>query len=125
MPTCLFDGILRQPTWLLIWVGWLIIVNTACLFFLKRTEARWVLAAWIANGLFMTTLCELNGYNRLLGLSHIVFWTPLVIYLFKRREKFANFGLCARWLWAVILTNILSLVIDYLDVIRYLLGERG
>lgn len=118
---CLLEGILDQPAWLLAWIGWMVAVNTACLFFLKRIEARWVLAAWIANAVFMTALCELNGYNRLLGLSHLVFWTPLVIYLFRRRAGFGDLGLAGGWLWTVILTNSASLVVDVIDVIRYFL----
>jgi hypothetical protein len=117
--------ILAEPLYLQIWIFWFIVINTACIFFLRHVEARWVLAAWIVNVLFMTTLFELNGYNRLLGLSHVVCWTPLLVYLHRRRSSLAGERLFDGWVRTVFATNFISLVIDYLDVIRYLLGDRA
>lgn len=70
-------------------------------------------------------LFELNGFNRLLGLSHVIWWTPLVLYLLRRlsgTEFSSPFG---RWVRVLIATNGLSLVVDYIDVMRYILGDRS
>lgn len=121
----LFRGILAEPTHLLLWISWLIAVNSAAVFFLSRIEARWVLGAWVLNALLMTALAELNGYNRLLGLSHVLLWTPLLVCLWRRRERYAGGTPAERWIRIVFVTNLVSLVVDVLDVGRYLVGSVG
>ena len=118
--------ILAEPLYLQVWVFWLIVINTACIFFLREVEARWVLLAWIGNVFTMTYLFEVNGYNRLLGLSHVIWWTPLLLYLHRRRPSISGDSLYDGWVRALFVTNLISLVIDYLDVGRYLLqGDTG
>lgn len=119
----LFAGILAEPLYLLLWVFWLIVVNSAALLFLDRIEARVVLGAWLVNIVLMTVLAEINGYNRFLGLSHVLTWTPLLLYLWKRRSQMMGTSLAERWLRVLFATNALSLVVDYFDVGRYLLGK--
>ena len=117
--------LLAEPLYLQIWVFWLVVINTACIFFLREVEARWVLLAWIGNVVLTTFLFETNGYNKLLSLSHIVWWTPLLIYLHRRRQQLSGDSLYEGWLRALLVTNLVSLVIDYTDVVRYFLGGDG
>lgn len=125
MPSVLMEGINSMPLYWKAWVYWMMLLNTASVVFCwKHVEARFVLGAWIPNGIFMTLLAEQVDYTRILGLSHVIFWTPLVIYLLMRRTKFdwaTGYGL---WLYILILTNSASLAIDYVDVIRYIAGDR-
>lgn len=114
--------IMAEPLWLQAWVYWMMLINTAALVFLRHREARWVMVAWVCNVITMTLLYEMVGYVRLLGLSHVIWWTPLVLWLFTRREQFPN-GAVRNWLWIVLLTNTASLVIDYIDVVRYFMGD--
>lgn len=114
--------IMAEPIWLQAWVGWMMLLNTAALLFLKHKQAKVVLAVWVGNVITMAVLYEMVGYVRLLGLSHVIWWTPLVIYLFRQRKQFPT-GAGATWLWIVLLTNSASLVIDYLDVLRYFMGD--
>ena len=121
----MFDYILLEPTWLLVWVFWMGTINSLALVFLKHRPARWVLAAFLGNLVFMTVLFEMNGYNRLLGLSHVIFWTPLLVYLFRIRNNLPQVGVFVAWVKLLFLTNVISLLVDYSDVVRYLLGERS
>ena len=116
------DYIAQEPIWLQAWIYWMVVVNTASFLFLKQIEARWVLAAWIGNLIFMILLYENVGYVRLLGLSHVIFWTPLLVYLFRRRDKLS--GATGVWLRILMATLALSLVVDYVDVARYVMGDR-
>jgi hypothetical protein len=120
----MLEQIAREPFWLQAWIYWMVFVNSASLLFVRRAEARFVLLAWVANLVTMDRLFEAFGYTRILGLAHVICWTPLVIYLFRRRAGFGEgaFGGWARWL---LLTNAVSLAIDYVDVARWALGERG
>lgn len=114
--------IMAEPLWLQGWVFWMMILNTAALFFLGTREGKVVLACWIGNIITMSVLYEMVGYVRLLGLSHVIWWTPLVIYLFRRRDSFPA-GVVTTWLWILLATNSASLVIDYIDVVRYFMGD--
>ncbi len=118
-------AIMAQPLWLQAWVGWMVLVNFGgAVVFIKRPEAKWVLAAIISAALFMEYLFGQFGYQRILGLAHVVFWTPLMIYLWARRSQWALSSLSGKWLAVVFVTDLTSLVIDYIDVVRYLMGER-
>lgn len=114
--------IMSEPLWLQAWVYWMMVLNSAALLFLRYPQGKAVLAAWVGNIITMSILFEMVGYVRLLGLSHVIWWTPLVIYLFRSRASFPA-GLAATWLWVLLITNSASLVVDYIDVLRYLMGD--
>ena len=120
----LIGELLQQPWWLLIWLTWLGFVNVASIAFWSEVEARWVLSAFVGAFLLMTALYELNGFNRFLGLGHVVFWTPLMFYLYQRLSNVIGPRLFETWLRILLATNGVSLVIDYVDVLRYLMGDR-
>lgn len=116
--------ILNQEAWLVAWVFWMIVLNTASLLFAWRhREARWVLLAWIVNGPLMSYLFQTYGFVRLLGLSHVIVWTPLLLYLWPRWGGFEPRTPFGAWARVLVLTNTASLVIDYVDVIRYFAGD--
>lgn len=121
----MMEHILRYPLWLQAWIAWMGLVNSAAVVFLRHVQARWALAAFVGAALLMQTLYTLNGFNRLLGLGHVVFWTPLVVYLARQRPRLEPGSAVRVWVTILLVTNVTSLVVDYIDVIRYLLGERG
>lgn len=122
----MMQDIAREGPLLQSWVYWMIALNTAAiLFVIHRVEARWVLAAWIANLFLMGFLYETYGYTRILGLSHVVLWTPLLVYLWRRRSHFDSASWGGRYLWLVSVTILVSLVFDYVDLVRYFLGDQA
>lgn len=122
----LFAHIQNAPVHWYLWMNMLGLFNFGAVIFARHDiRARWVVAAMIGNIIFMTLLFKQFGYSRILGLSHIVFWTPLIIYLWRKRESFMSHLWATRWLYAVIIVNTLSLLIDYTDVIRFIAGERA
>ncbi|RME43076.1 MAG: hypothetical protein D6795_20015 [Deltaproteobacteria bacterium] len=123
-PLTFFGHVFEQPVGLILWLFWLAAVNTLSLVFLRHREGRWVLAAWVGNILFMSCLYSIVGYTRLLGLSHVLFWTPLVVFLARRLTHLDPGSRFGRWIVVLLSTNTISLLIDYIDVVRYLLGDR-
>ena len=131
-PATLSDAIALQPTWLKIWVGILVATNLASvLFLLKRVDGkirpRWealaILLSFLAAGTFMEWLYEQYGYVRLLGLAHLVFWTPIYIWIFnRRRELVGTYPVFGKYILFYLLINGISLLIDAVDVIRYFTG---
>lgn len=124
--TVLFGGLRRMAWPWRLWVGLLAFLNLiAPLAFLHRPDAQWTLAAIAVAGVCMITLAQIQGFTRLLGLGHI-WWVPLIWYLIDR-GALSDPGLNREWfvLWrdAVVAANALSLVIDTVDVARFLTGH--
>ena len=93
------------------------------LFFLGRLEAKLVLGAFVASIVFFSILTARFGFTRLLGLGHLA-WIPLLMYLSTRLDAVPGVELFGIWMRALIVLNGVSLVIDTVDVVRYVVGAR-
>jgi hypothetical protein len=108
----LIFGIVVLPLLLLIWKQ-------------TRLTAIITVAASFIAGVGVSWLYDKFGYVKLLGLPHIILWTPLVVYLYGqiRREDMPQWP--KRIMVAVLAVFVVSLVFDYVDAVRYILGETG
>ena len=117
-------GILQMPLPWQLWSLLLITVNLIVpLFFLSYLEAQVVVVTFITNLLLMTVLTARYGFTRIVGLGHI-FWIPLLFFLGLRQNELLGNDLFGIWMTVLITLNATSLVIDAVDVIRYLARER-
>jgi hypothetical protein len=117
----LFAELSAQPAPLSYWLNWMGFVNLLLplAFVWRHWEARVVIAAFLLNALFMALLYEQMGYGKHLGLAHVVFWTPLVLWLVTRFEATqARSALFASYVLVLVATNTISLGIDYADVFQ-------
>ncbi len=120
-----FKAMLQMPRLWIAWVGLLMAVNmVAPIFFLATLEGKVVLGTMMASAVLMMFIFAHKGFVRLLGLGHIL-WIPLIVWLLGRTNLEAPATLFEQWVLAVIAVNGLSLVIDAVDVFRYLRGERA
>ena len=71
----------------------------------------------------MIWIYDQQGFVRLLGIGH-VFWLPMLAWLFMEMPVEPEPGALTAWLWCLIVCTSISLVIDTLDVGRYLAGDR-
>ena len=116
----LLDYIQQEPLWIQVWINWLVLINLGGIVFAwSRAEPRWVVAAFLCSAIFMNYLFGIHGYQKILGASHIIFWTPLLVYLYLRRNEIGRYGVTAFYLGAVFATNLMSLLVDFVDVARY------
>ena len=131
-PSTLGDAIATEPAWLQGWVMLLIATHLAAIFFIvARKDGRWlvqsepivIVASFVLAGFFMSWLYQQAGYVRLLGLAHLVFWTPAYIWILTRRKAIAYQSLFGKYLFLYLVVAGTSLVIDTVDVFRYLLGD--
>ena len=115
--------------WILVWFYWLgysLILTPVILAFSRATrrDAVIVLLTNISVVASMGWLYERIGYVRLLGIVHVILWTPLFVYLFARAKN-GEMNLPFRLvIWLFVATLAVSLAFDYVDVVRYLLGDR-
>ncbi len=94
------------------------------LFYIQTLEAQLAIAAFFAGAIVQSTLHSRLGFVRLLGLGHI-FWIPLVIWFGFRLGEVGVDSPFGIWLASLVLLNSVSLVIDVVDVIRFVSGERS
>ncbi len=141
------DHIALQPALVQNWIQFMGLVNMAALpffvvglgrglwsmrgpdgaFKLHYWEGMVMLVAAAISSAFMDYLFAEYGYVRLLGLAHVIFWTPAVLWLASRLKTGAIplrtiFG---AYIALLVAANATSLVIDFADVARYLLGDTG
>jgi hypothetical protein len=107
-----------------VWIITVMVVNLGSLYFVRAVEGRVVLGAAVLGLFIMSAIYWRLGFVRLLGLGHIL-WIPMVPWLWTRLDKFTFLDNELRlWILAVIVLNSLSLVLDVMDVVRYIKGER-
>ena len=126
----LSEAIATQAIWIQIWVGWIAVINIATLAALLITPALRrdgivVGVAFLANYLLMNWLYGQFGYVRLLGLSHILVWTPLALYLIFALRSDRLIGWVRRLTQVFVLSMGVSLVFDTVDVARWIMGEQA
>ncbi len=118
-------GLMSLPMPWPVWLGLLVAVNVAGpIYFFEAFEAKVVLAAFLASAALMTAIFAAKGFVRLLGIGHI-FWIPMVPWLWTRFDQVEPDNLIGYWMIAVVAMNGISLIIDAIDVLRYIRGERN
>ena len=114
-----------QTVWLY-WMSFAIAITPLVLIFSKATRLDAVIVFLTNLAMFvgMAWIYEQMGYVRMMGIVHVILWTPLFVYLFLRAKNGEMPLLCRLVMWMFAATLAVSLVFDYTDVVRYLLGER-
>ena len=117
-------GMMRMRIHWQLWLLLLMAVNVAIPFlFVGRLEAQLVLGTMVVNVILMTLLTGLTGFSRLVGLGHFP-WFLLLYLLWTQLDQLPADDFFGIWIRALIFLNALSLVIDTVDVARYVAGER-
>lgn len=112
------------PLWVQIWtMGILVPVNLASILFIGEADGGWIAFLAIAGiAPNLPVMVIQRGFSRLMAFSHVVFWTPLVIWLILFRPQGAqSYQL---YLLLLIAADLISLGFDYGDVVRWWRGER-
>ncbi len=115
-----------QPQWVQVWLNILAgVLILSVPFSFVRLEARWILLGFVLGAIGVLGLYSQAGYSRLLGLGHIVAWTPLLAYLIARRKDWrVRTTWAGKWILAAVTVITISLAFDYADLARWLAGER-
>ncbi len=119
----LLKGVFSFKLFWQIWIGCLVLTNGILpLFFIQTLEAKIVLLSLLIAGVIQVGIASWLGFVRLLGLGHILTWTPLIWFLCTRMSNLTE--ATHTWVFALVLINSISLVIDVVDVTRFMLGDR-
>tara|TARA_B110000444_G_scaffold252260_1_gene281291 strand:+ start:1162 stop:1563 length:402 start_codon:yes stop_codon:yes gene_type:complete len=121
-----------EPLWLQAWIMLLVIANLAAIpFVLTKVEGAWrfrkeclaIVVSFMVAGMQMNWMYSTFGYVRLLGLAHLIAWTPAFVYVLMRRKELDMSMVFAKYLHFYLVVAGISLAIDFVDVVRYLLGD--
>ena len=127
------EHIAAGPAWISWWINWIGVINIAAVVFFARwregrlrfghIEAVYILAALVAVIVAIEILFRQFGYTRILGLSHVLIWTPLAIYLWRRLSLHPRNTVFGIYLRVLLVTIVVALAFDYADVVRFLTGD--
>ena len=117
------DYIAALPQWVQLWMNWMLIVlGIGSLgFSIFRVEARWLFLAFFTSIVATMALGMTIGWNGLWGGTHLLFWTPAVIYLWRRLPGIDTNSIYGIWYLLALATMIVALVFDAKDVAQYLM----
>lgn len=123
------QAIAMQPDWVQYWLyvlifGIVILPLSLLIWRQTRLTAILTIAASVLAGFGVSWLYSRLGYVKLLGLPHIILWTPLAYYLWTQIKRVDMPIWPRRIMMAVLGVFLISLVFDYVDAARYILGER-
>lgn len=119
--------------WVRAWLFFLNFVLLGSLFFLSDPAGRWILLAYLAAGpLLLGIMHRQRGLTRVLGIAHLVPWTPLTVYLALRlttarlgpQITAAETPLLFAYVLLVLVTVGVCLAFDAYDLARWIRGER-
>ncbi len=117
-------GLMSLPMPWPVWLGLLVAVNVAGpIYFFEALEAKVAIAAFLASAALMMAIFAAKGFVRLLGIGHI-FWVPMVPWMWIRFDRIEPGDPIGYWMIAVVAMNGISLIIDAIDVARYVTGDR-
>ena len=106
-----------------LWVGILCMVNmVGGLIFIRTMEGKLALVCLLFASLIMWVIFTQKGFVRLLGLGHLIAWTPQMVFYIQSVGNTA--GWFQYWIISVLFVNGVSMVIDFVDVVRYSLGDK-
>ncbi|HFB55467.1 MAG TPA: hypothetical protein ENJ46_06035 [Hellea balneolensis] len=116
------------PAWVFYWVNFMgLLFMLSIPFSFKRVEARWIaLATLVLAPVIMAIIYSKFGYQRILGLGHVLGWSPIMYYLWKRKDQWrVGETLSGKWIALTFAVMCISMVMDVSDVVRFMMGARG
>ncbi len=115
-PLIFFRDLLRQPAWIPLWVSWLAGVNLFSAYFWSEPVARVVLVVFLASATLMMLLYARFGFEKILGLGHVL-WLPLLPFLLaSMRDAHGSFR---AYLYTLCASIAISLAFDVTDVWKH------
>lgn len=120
-PFRFFVELIHQPAWVTAWVFYLMFINAASIGFWHEPLAKLIFIIFMVSAALMLSLYSRFGYEKILGLGHIL-WIPLLIYLIVQIPIFE--GGFRLYLVVLAVSIAISLAFDIVDVWKYFTRQR-
>lgn len=121
-PFIFFIELMQQPVWIPVWVFFLMIINVASVAFWNELLAKVIFVTFMLSVMLMMGLYSRFGFEKILGMGHIL-WIPLLVYVLMEiptaRDTFKSY------LIILSISIAISLVFDIVDVWKYFTGRKS
>lgn len=114
-----------------LWMNWMLaIFALSILFVWKHIQARWALGTLILTGICGYFLWTMTKNVHLLGIVHLILWTPMAYYLWhsvlskKSRPYMREYKFFFLWAAVLFATIVISLLFDVRDIYLVLTGAK-
>lgn len=122
----LWHSIRALPLWVKLWMLFLGPINVCTIFFLDEPYGIWI-AILAYGGMIPLGIIAViqRGLSKAGSIPHVIAWTPLVIALaWWLAESGPNNPTYNAFLTVLLVANLISLIFDYIDSIKWLRGAR-
>lgn len=120
-PLRFFVELMKQPVWVTVWVFFLIVINVASLGFWHEPVAKLIFITFIISVILMMGLYSKYGFEKILGLGHIL-WIPLLVYVLMQIPAVEFPFRSYLFVFSVLIA--ISLVFDIIDVWKYFRSRK-
>ena len=121
-PFKFFIELMQQSVWIPIWVLLLMIVNVASVGFWNEPLAKVIFVTFMLSAMLMMGLYSRFGFEKILGMGHIL-WIPLLVYVLMEiptaRDTFKGY------LIILSISIAVSLVFDIVDAWKYFTSRKS
>jgi len=109
------------PLWVNVWRGWMFLVFTAAIVFVfRKREARWLALTMVVSIFAYNVVAMTSGVGRFPSIAFVVLWSPLAVYLARRRAALPRERtfdrIYAWWVDVALATLVVSLAFDVYNV---------
>ncbi len=120
-PFSFFVELMQQSVWIPIWVIYLMLINLASVGFWHEPLAKLIFITFMISAVLMMGLYSRFGFEKILGLGHIL-WVPLLVYILMQLPAVeASFK---SYLFVLSISIAISLVFDIADVWKYFTNRK-
>lgn len=105
------------------WALLVVMVNAASVVFIDTIYGQVVLIAVSVGLLVMAGIHARLGFVRLLGIGHLL-WIPMLPWLAVHLPQLDTNTWLYRWIVCLLAVNSVCLLVDAVDVTRFLAGDR-
>jgi len=121
-PLRFFVELMRQPVWIPIWVFYLMVINVVSVGFWGEPLAKLIFISFMISAMLMMGLYSKFGFEKILGLGHIL-WVPLLVYILTQISSVED-GFKS-YLVALSISIAISLAFDIFDVWNYFTNRKS
>jgi signal transduction histidine kinase len=121
-PFKFFLELMQQPVWIPIWMFYLMVINMVSVGFWDEPLAKLIFITFMISAMLMMGLYSRFGFEKILGLGHIV-WVPLLVYVLMQLPAVdASFK---SYLVVLSVSIAISLAFDIIDVWKYFTNRKN
>ncbi len=121
-PFRFFIELMQQPVWIPVWVLILMSINVVSVAFWNEPLAKVIFVTFMLSVMLMMGLYSRFGFEKILGMGHIL-WIPLLVYVLMEiptaRDIFKSY------LIILSISIAISLVFDIVDVWKHFTSRKS